>query len=442
MNIEKLENNQVIDNGPSYQVIKNIIKGKLNSVAESFVAIGYQLKKVRDGELYKEDGYSDIYDFALKEYNLTKSNVSRFMSINDKFSENGNSPFLIPEYAGYGSSKLSEMLTLDNEELKLISERTTVKEIREFKKTMAEASENETVATSQQTSESLNLPQSNTDFERIKSEDWESFKSIILEYFKDQNKRGQLKELRDLTLKSISESEIAVIVNPSGHSMFKKGIIIAFLEKKIIRVKKFGGLTLEFSYTDFLDAAEEVFNFESEDPWAEYFGEPEKESKDSEKESEDDEEKPEPKKLESKKAIKQQEHPKSSSPTKEETKEEINIPGQKNIDEYPEYIPDTKEIEKVEGEVIQDSIKESQSEEEQTVHDLKTESIYFSDVLSGLKHFELRINDRNFKVGDILILNETINNIYTGRKIERRITYILENYQGLLENYCILGIAE
>lgn len=40
------------------------------------------------------------------------------------------------------------------------------------------------------------------------------------------------------------------------------------------------------------------------------------------------------------------------------------------------------------------------------IHNLKIKPCYFKDVVSGVKTFEVRFNDRNFKMGDILVLEE------------------------------------
>ena len=39
------------------------------------------------------------------------------------------------------------------------------------------------------------------------------------------------------------------------------------------------------------------------------------------------------------------------------------------------------------------------------VHNLKIKPQYFKDVVSGIKTFEVRKNDRNFKVGDLMVLD-------------------------------------
>lgn len=66
------------------------------------------------------------------------------------------------------------------------------------------------------------------------------------------------------------------------------------------------------------------------------------------------------------------------------------------------------------------------------IHYLKTEPIHFQAVLDGSKTVELRIDDRNFEVGDTLILLEHIYNSqgeshYSGAICVRMITHILRD---------------
>lgn len=77
---------------------------------------------------------------------------------------------------------------------------------------------------------------------------------------------------------------------------------------------------------------------------------------------------------------------------------------------------------------------------EQKVHEFKLAAMYFKDVATGKKSFELRKNDRGFKTGDALRLNEYADGEKTGRYIEADIVYMLEDHSGLQEDYCILGI--
>lgn len=72
---------------------------------------------------------------------------------------------------------------------------------------------------------------------------------------------------------------------------------------------------------------------------------------------------------------------------------------------------------------------------------LKCKKEYFQAVKSGAKTFELRKNDRDFKVGKKLILLEIDNGVETGNALECEITYILYGgIYGLDKDYCILGI--
>ena len=74
-------------------------------------------------------------------------------------------------------------------------------------------------------------------------------------------------------------------------------------------------------------------------------------------------------------------------------------------------------------------------------HYLKTESEYYQAIERGDKKFELRKNDRNFKKHDMVILEEVINGIKTGKSLPPfEICYILEGGKyGLPEGYCIFN---
>lgn len=80
------------------------------------------------------------------------------------------------------------------------------------------------------------------------------------------------------------------------------------------------------------------------------------------------------------------------------------------------------------------------SKPEKKIHELKLAKMYYADVASGKKRFELRKNDRGFKVGDGLRLKEYTDGEETGRYIDADIVYMLEDYAGLADGYCILGI--
>ena len=77
-----------------------------------------------------------------------------------------------------------------------------------------------------------------------------------------------------------------------------------------------------------------------------------------------------------------------------------------------------------------------------TTHTLKVLPQYFKSLKNGTKSFELRWNDRNFQVGDILILEEydMILQKYTGNRIIKTITYLLNDFPGLTSGWVILSL--
>lgn len=77
-------------------------------------------------------------------------------------------------------------------------------------------------------------------------------------------------------------------------------------------------------------------------------------------------------------------------------------------------------------------------------HELKTDTKYYQDVEKGIKTFELRWNDRDFKVGDMVVLKEVAGQYaeLTGRSLpQKEIIYILEGGQfGLRDGFVILQL--
>lgn len=75
-------------------------------------------------------------------------------------------------------------------------------------------------------------------------------------------------------------------------------------------------------------------------------------------------------------------------------------------------------------------------------HELKTYPKYFQETIEGNKPFEIRKNDRNFQVGDVLILKEWDNIKYSGREIGAVVRYVLRDFIGLQEGYVALGVTD
>lgn len=106
--------------------------------AESFVKIGYLLKVARDTDILANTGYANVVEFAKACYGLDKTQVSRFIHINDRFSEGGNSAELQDRYKGMGYAKLTIMLQLPDEINEEISADFSKSEIEDIKKEIDE----------------------------------------------------------------------------------------------------------------------------------------------------------------------------------------------------------------------------------------------------------------------------------------------------------------
>lgn len=77
-----------------------------------------------------------------------------------------------------------------------------------------------------------------------------------------------------------------------------------------------------------------------------------------------------------------------------------------------------------------------------TTHNLKTWPEFYAKIVTNEKSFEIRQNDRGFKLGDFLLLEEwdpkTVR--YTGQETVRRVTYVLDKHEGLVDGFVVMGI--
>lgn len=376
-----------------YIEIKADIKRRLNYLAESFVAIGYRLKQIRDTEAYRQDGYNTIFEFAEKELGLTKSPTSRFMAINDKYSVGGNSLELREEFIGLGKSRLSEMLTMDPEDYILVTDKTSVKEIREIKRMEKAAGEEERELT--------------------------KFQEVLREEYRTPDRRKELIEIANA--ESIDDLKAAII--PEGYRLMKKGLLaIKFEDEKII-VRTMGVLGVqELSWDEILNEYEQAFELSAADPWQAAYGplEPKYEKKVKEKQ-------------EVKKSAKAESMPVATSQQEEQVASQTSIEK-----DFPEYLPDDLKVEIEQTNKVE--VPETVSDERR--HKLKLAKMFFDDVRSGRKSFDLLENDRNYQLGDIIEYREMDQGEETGRVIEKEVIYILEGFKGLQENYCILALAD
>lgn len=103
---------------------------------------------------------------------------------------------------------------------------------------------------------------------------------------------------------------------------------------------------------------------------------------------------------------------------------------------------DRETAKKLREKADEEKMQQLPSQQEKKVHDVKLGTTFFDDVKTGRKTFELRKNDCGYKEGDIIVMHEYKDGTTTGRTIEKKIVYMLEDFTGLEDGYCILGLGE
>lgn len=211
--------------------MKESLKRDLIGVQESFVRIGYTLRKIEEQKLYKNDGYETVTEFAKAEYGLSASTISRFMSINRKFSIDGYSDRLRPEYAQMGSSKLSEMLSLPDADLEMVRPEMPKADIRELKHFNKETPEPEAA---------------------------DSLEKLVWKFF--EANAAIAKELEQSEAYADGEAEKMVeIVNPAGVKTFRAGLYYMAMYENDIQIKQFGQQPQKMSWAEFFAITKKIF---------------------------------------------------------------------------------------------------------------------------------------------------------------------------------------
>lgn len=240
---------------------KEDIRRKLAETAQNFVHIGFRLKQIRDSGMF--GGAADIFEFAEREYGLGKSTVSRFIAINERYSEGGNSLELKKEFRAFSSSKLSEMLTLPDNEIQLVTEKTTIREIRELKEFNRQEDPGGTEG------QKDNGTDQGTDNKPSPIE------KCILDFFRDR------RETLDRVMGLLGGNpplyrEAMECMNPSGQASHRKGIVFLFLYDWGTGVK-YKLLTqpepVSLGWTDFLDMVYGIYGGSGDgDAWESLYG--------------------------------------------------------------------------------------------------------------------------------------------------------------------------
>lgn len=102
-------------------------------IKEGFMEMGYILKVARDTDILAGSGYGSHEEFAEKRYGLDKGTVSRYIRIVERFSVGGSSHVLQEGYKNIGFAKLSLMLHMPDAITEEITESYSKQEVQAIK---------------------------------------------------------------------------------------------------------------------------------------------------------------------------------------------------------------------------------------------------------------------------------------------------------------------
>lgn len=182
----------------NYSEYKQELRTELEKTSEGFVRIGYLLKVARDTEILVGSGYKDYLDFANGEFGLDKSMVSRFIRINDRFSEEGNSDRLLEQYKGFGYAKLAIMLRIPEVITEELTPEYTKSEIQAIKNEIDEERSKSEVEHLEENFEQIMNPPSDSLLVRVLKaigEDNAALFCKIWNYFSENVERGGVKDI-------------------------------------------------------------------------------------------------------------------------------------------------------------------------------------------------------------------------------------------------------
>lgn len=111
------------------------IRDDIQDIKKRYISLGFHLSEFDKNEYFKEYGYSNLDDFVLVNFNIDKKALSRILSVYYKFSE-PYKIFIADKYSEYSYSQLCEMVSLKDDELKNVNPQMTVRDIRDYKKSL------------------------------------------------------------------------------------------------------------------------------------------------------------------------------------------------------------------------------------------------------------------------------------------------------------------
>lgn len=404
----------------NYTQYKCELDKQLRETAEGFVRIGYLLKLARDTDILAGSGYANVNEFAKAEYGLDKSMVSRFININDRFAEEGNSQYLKEQYRGFGYSKLAIMLQLPDEINEELTPGFSKSEIQTIKE---EVDEEARISDIENMIEGEVHPEIECNLHKALFQLLGDMPELYVKCYKS---------LFELSGEECYEAILRELA-PDGEKVYSiriQGIgrMMLFLKEndnQVVLTNIRSGEKQQFAKEEvpyYIDAIITSNCIGAEEEWEMTYGKtfPRNEQV-APVQPKQEETKPAPKK---ESRVVKAKTPKSEEQKYDEQQAKIDRKTKKKLQE----MEDEKKMEVL------------PSEMPVTVHRIRIGKTFFEDAASGRKPFTIRKNDRGYKVGDILEKMEFNDGVFTGRTLKQEVTYLLEDYTGLVDGYCIMGV--
>ena len=269
--------------------LKGQLEAELRGAAAGFVRIGYLLRKIKETKGYENDGSKSLTEWAKDNYGLSESSVSRFMAINRKYSIDGYSDQLRLEYAQYGSAKLSEMLTLPDSDLEMVSPQMKKKDIQEIKKFNKEAAKEKAKAEEHAADQHEEPLEEHHEEQAPPAAAAPELPDVlpehkwIIEFFK-----ANKEIMNDLYSSKAYEEEntegMKEIVNPAGARTFRHKMTMVSMMESRIMVKVSVKSPAPMSWAGFFQIAEDTFQgkIDGKNTYRNVFGEKEKSENEAE----------------------------------------------------------------------------------------------------------------------------------------------------------------
>lgn len=119
--------------GKEFDALDREIKKAMRRSAKEAVRLGYMLRQMTERQLWTAY-FSSLDEYLEKELHMEYSMANRFMNINRKFSERGDSMEIAEKYEAYSQGCLIEMLSMPPELEAQVTPDMTVRQVREIKR--------------------------------------------------------------------------------------------------------------------------------------------------------------------------------------------------------------------------------------------------------------------------------------------------------------------